>query len=119
MPAAALGLALVPVSILYDFGICFVAYLRGVANTSSFFFELLYDYVGVVAFISRLLVQFIRIALMLAVYCTICELVLEGVIVLRSYVGNSSFWEELSFMVPTQESITLYLTVMLPARLLH
>lgn len=62
-------LLLMPCNLIFDFGLLFVAYLRGVANTSSFFFELVYDYIGIAAFFTRLAVQFVRLILMFVVYC--------------------------------------------------
>lgn len=69
IPFVVLILLLMPCNLVFDFGLLFVAYLRGVANTSSFFFELVYDYIGIAAFFTRLTVQFVRLILMFVVYC--------------------------------------------------
>lgn len=60
---------MVPGNLLFDFGLLFLLYLRGSSNTNSFFFELVYDYIGVIAFFTRLVVQFVRMVLMFVVYC--------------------------------------------------
>lgn len=70
----------VPVSLLFDFGLFFLIYLRGTAATSSIMFELIYDYIGVTAFFTRIIVQFVRIGLMFAVYGMMHEtVVLENI----------------------------------------
>jgi hypothetical protein len=91
LPFVALTLLLMPVNLLFDFGLLFVAYLRGVANTSSFFFELVYDYIGIAAFFTRLAVQFVRLILMFVVYCMMHDTVVLQVIPMRSQVYGDSF----------------------------
>ena len=66
----------VPLNLLYDFGLFFLMYLRGVATTKVVLFELAYDYIGVVAFFTRLLVQFVRLVLMFVVYFMMHEAVM-------------------------------------------
>ena len=58
----------VPVFLLYDFGIFYVTYLRGVGPTPVLFAELMYDYIGILAFFIRLVVQGVRIVLMTLTY---------------------------------------------------
>lgn len=91
VPFVVLILLLMPCNLIFDFGTLFVAYLRGVANTSSFFFELVYDYIGVAAFFTRLFVQFVRIILMFVVYCMMHDAVILHVIPLRAQVSGDSF----------------------------
>jgi hypothetical protein len=62
--------------LLFDFGLFFLLYLRGVATTKVLLFELAYDYIGVVAFFTRLLVQFVRLILMFVVYFMMHEAVM-------------------------------------------
>jgi hypothetical protein len=69
IPLLVLSLLWIPINLLYDFGLLFNLYLRGSTNTSNFFFELIFDYIGIVAFFTRLLVQFVRLILMMVVYC--------------------------------------------------
>jgi hypothetical protein len=91
LPFVALTLLLMPCNLIFDFGLLFVAYLRGVANTSSFFFELVYDYIGIAAFFTRLAVQFVRLILMFVVYCMMHDTVVLQVIPMRSQVYGDSF----------------------------
>jgi hypothetical protein len=65
-----------PVNLLFDFGLLFVLYLRGSSNTSSFLAELGYDYIGIIAFFTRLVVQFVRLVLMFVVYCMMHDTVM-------------------------------------------
>jgi hypothetical protein len=58
----------VPVFLLYDFGIFYVTYLRGVGPTPVLIAELMYDYIGILAFFIRLVVQGVRIVLMTLTY---------------------------------------------------
>jgi len=76
LPMLFLTLFCVPVNLLYDFGLFFLLYLRGVATTKVLFFELLYDYIGVIAFFTRLLVQFVRLVLMFVVFFLMHEAVM-------------------------------------------
>lgn len=91
LPIVVIVLLLMPCNLVFDFGLLFVAYLRGVANTSSFFFELVYDYIGIAAFFTRLAVQFVRLILMFVVYCMMHDTVVLQVIPLRSQVFGDSF----------------------------
>lgn len=84
-------LLLMPCNLVFDFGLLFVAYLRGVANTSSFFFELVYDYIGIAAFFTRLAVQFVRLILMFVVYCLMHDTVVLFYTPSRASVFGDSF----------------------------
>lgn len=54
----------VPTFLIYDFGLYFLVYLRGAGTTSLFLFELMYDYIAVMVFYTRIIVQNIRLLLM-------------------------------------------------------
>lgn len=109
-------LLLMPCNLIFDFGLLFVAYLRGVANTSSFFFELIYDYIGIAAFFTRLAVQFVRLILMFVVYCMMHDTVVLFTIPMRSWVFGDSFWDELCAIKPTLRSVSFFFLLVLPAR---
>lgn len=53
-----------PTLLIYDFGLFFLVYLRGAGTTSLFMFELMYDYIAVMVFYTRIVVQNIRLLLM-------------------------------------------------------
>lgn len=117
IPIILFSLVLIPVNLIFDFGLFFVAYLRGASNTSSLFFELVYDYIGVVAFFTRLVVQFVRIVLMVVVYLMMHETVVLAYVPLGAFVSGDSFLDELSYLRPTLGSVTYFFFMALPARL--
>lgn len=117
LPLVIFVLLLMPINLVFDFGLLFVAYLRGVANTSSFFFELLYDYIGVAAFFTRLAVQFVRLVLMFIVYCMMHDAVILQAIPMRCQVSGDSFWEEICAIKPTLRSVSFFFLIVLPARI--
>jgi hypothetical protein len=68
LPTLAFSMLGIPVNLLFDFGGFFLLYLRGAAASKSVLFELALDYVAVMAFFTRLVVQFVRLAIMFVVY---------------------------------------------------
>jgi hypothetical protein len=78
---------LLPIFLLYDFGIFFVTYLRGASSTSSFAMELLYDYIAVTAFFIRLGVQNVRLLLMTFTYFSLYECIISFM-TLTSSINN-------------------------------
>jgi hypothetical protein len=66
----------IPSILLFDCGIFFLAYLRGVGPTPAFLLELMYDYIAVIAYYVRLLVQCVRILLMLFTFLELQEYIL-------------------------------------------
>lgn len=65
-----------PTFLLYDFGILYNCYLRGVAPSPNMIFELMYDYIAVIAFYVRILTQGVRLALMFFTYAAMHDFVL-------------------------------------------
>jgi hypothetical protein len=65
-----------PTYLAYDFGIFFLAYLRGVGPSPVLISELMFDYIAFVAFYIRLVVQGVRIVLMLGTYVSMHDLIL-------------------------------------------
>jgi hypothetical protein len=105
----------VPTLLVYDFGIFFLAYLRGAATTPSLAMELLYDYIAFSAFYVRLGVQNVRLLLMLFTFFSLYECILNFVAFEQydncneylldyttnsSYIGYNSYYFLLS--IPTQ-----------------
>lgn len=117
IPFVVVILLLMPCNLIFDFGLLFVAYLRGVANTSSFFFELAYDYIGIAAFFTRLTVQFVRLVLMFVVFCLMHDTVVLFYTPMRASVFGDSFWEEICAVRPTLRSVSFFFVLVLPARI--
>jgi hypothetical protein len=84
-------IVLIPFNLLFDFGLFFVVYLRGSSNTSSLFFECVYDYIGVIAFFTRLIVQFVRLVLMFVVYCMMHDTVMLQNYSQKNFLVGDSF----------------------------
>lgn len=112
-------IVLIPFNLLFDFGLFFVVYLRGSSNTSSLFFECVYDYIGVIAFFTRLIVQFVRLVLMFVVYCMMHDTVMLQNYSQKNFLVGDSFWEELMSVQPNGTSMFFFLFATFPLRLFY
>ena len=65
----------IPLYLSYDFGIFFLAYLRGVGPSAVLLSELMFDYIAFFAFFNRLLVQGVRLVLMFFTYFSMHDLI--------------------------------------------
>lgn len=108
-----------PTFLLYDFGILFACYLRGIAPTPTMLFELMYDYIAVIAFYVRVLTQGVRLALMFAAYAGMHDFVLYMDYGHRYLTGNESIWEEISNVNASVSSVTYFFLGTLPGILLN
>ena len=109
-----------PTFLLYDFGILYNCYLRGIAPTPTMVFELLYDYIAVISFYVRILTQGVRLALMFFTYAAMHDYVLYMDYSHRYLSGNESIWEEISSInVSSLSSITYFFLGVLPGQLLN
>jgi len=79
-----------PTFLLYDFGILYNCYLRGIAPTPTMVFELMYDYIAVIAFYVRILTQGVRLALMFFAYAGMHDFILYTDYGHRYLTGNES-----------------------------
>ena len=61
---------------MYDYGLLFITYLNGVGKSATLFVELLFDYIAVLIFYLRLIVQNVRLAFMLFTFIELHELVI-------------------------------------------
>jgi len=66
----------IPAFLAYDFGLYFVAYLRGVGGSPVILVELLYDYIAFAAFYIRLIVQNVRLILMTFTFASFHEAII-------------------------------------------
>ena len=81
----------IPTFLIYDFGIFFLMYLRGVGASSVLFFELMYDYIAVIIFYTRILVQGIRLILMIATYASLNDLILFFSFNQKMFLSSENF----------------------------
>jgi len=108
-----------PTFLLYDFGILYNCYLRGIAPTPTLVFELMYDYIAVIAFYVRILTQGVRLALMFFTYAAMHDYVLYMDYSHRCLIGNESLWEELSNVNTSISSITYFFLGVIPGQILN
>lgn len=79
---------LIPFSLIFDFGIFFLAYLRGVGPSPIMILESLYDYIACSAFFIRILVQGVRLLLMIFTTSSINEYIMMMNFDQHSVVGS-------------------------------
>ena len=108
-----------PTFLLYDFGILYNCYLRGIAPTPTMLFELMYDYIAVIAFYVRILTQGVRLALMFFTYASMHDYILYMDYSHKYLTGNESIWEEISNVSVSSSSITYFFLGVLPGHLLY
>lgn len=108
-----------PTFLLYDFGILYNCYLRGVAPSPTMLFELMYDYIAVIAFYVRVLTQGVRLVLMFFTYALMHDFVLYMDYSHRYLTGNESIWEEISNVNASVSSVTYFFLGVLPGHLLN
>ena len=84
----------IPVFLLFDFGIFFIGYLKGVASTPVFILELIFDYVAVMAFFIRILVQGVRLLLMIFTYASLHDFILFYNFNQNYMTGNEALLDE-------------------------
>jgi hypothetical protein len=81
----------IPTFLIYDFGIYFLAYLRGVGAGAVLFVELMFDYIAVIIFYTRILVQGVRLVLMIFTYASMHDLVLYFTFGQKMFLGAETF----------------------------
>ena len=108
-----------PTFLLYDFGILYNCYLRGIAPTPTMLFELMYDYIAVIAFYVRILTQGVRLALMFFTYASMHDYILFMDYSHKYLTGNESIWEEISNINISTASVTYFFFGALPGHLLY
>lgn len=69
-------LFLIPIYLLFDYGMHFLTYLRGAGSTSSLFMEFIYDCIAFLAFFIRLSVQNVRLLLITLTFFSLYEFIL-------------------------------------------
>lgn len=83
----------IPTFLVYDFGIFFLAYLKGSSQSSLLLLELVYDYIALAAFYIRILVQGVRLILMTFTYYNLQEFILSYNVDQKWFLGSEDFLE--------------------------
>lgn len=110
---------LIPASLLFDFGIYFLGYLRGVGSSPVFLSETLFDYIAIFAFFIRLVVQGVRLLLMFFVYASFHDLILFWSWDVRWFYSHELFWQDLYNLDLTIGSVTYFFFLKLPTHLIY
>jgi hypothetical protein len=118
LPLLYYTIANTPTYLLYDFGILYTCYLKGVVPTPNLIFELVFDYVSVICYYIRIMTQAVRLALMFVAYAGLHDFVLYTHYDNKGLVGNESIWEEISNINASVSSITYFLLGVLPGFIL-
>jgi hypothetical protein len=108
-----------PTFLLYDFGILFTCYLKGVAPSNNLLFELMFDYVSIITYYVRVITQFARLILMFSAYAGMHDYILYMDYSHRYLTGNESIWEEISNVNASVSSFTYFFLGTLPGILLN
>jgi hypothetical protein len=108
-----------PTYLVYDFGIYFLTYLRGVGSSSLFTMELLYDYIAFAAFYIRLMVQSVRLILMTFTYISLHDLILFFDFSSKSFAGFESITEDLNNVSGTFNSFSYFFFLIIPLKVVY
>jgi hypothetical protein len=109
----------IPVYLSYDFGIFFLAYLRGVGPSAVLISELLFDYIAFIAFFNRLLVQGVRLVLMFFTYFSMHDLIVFFNFDQQLFLGSDNIWEVVSNFSASFGSFSYLLLFELPGIILY
>jgi len=109
----------IPTFLIYDFGIFFLAYLKGVGSSPLFITELVFDYIAVIIFYTRIIVQGVRLVLMLFTYISMHDLVLYFSFSQKIFFGSELFMEELSNLNITLDSMSYFILFSLPGKFIY
>ena len=106
-----------PLLLSYDFGLNFLTYVRGIAPSSIFFVEMIYDYISLMSFFVRLVVQGVRIILMLLVFISLQDLIMLSN--WHNYMQHDNIWTDMSSLNLSLSSISYYLLFTFPSKILY
>lgn len=109
----------IPTLLLYDFGAFFVAYLRGVASLPVFILELVFDFVALMAFYIRILVQGVRLLLMAFTYASLHDFILYYSFDQRLWRGDETIFDEWNNMWVSNGSFSFFFFFTILARLYY
>jgi hypothetical protein len=109
----------IPAFLAYDFGLYFVAYLRGVGAAPIMSVELLYDYIAFAAFYIRLIVQNVRLILMIFTFGSFHEFIIFHGIEKELIIGDESFWDDVSKSIKTPSGMAYFLVFKLSGHIIY
>lgn len=109
----------IPTFLIYDFGIYFLAYLRGVGSSPILAFELMYDYIAVIIFYTRIVVQGVRLLLMLGTYVSMHDLIIFFVFGQKMFLSTELLYEELDTLGVSSSGLTYFFIIYLPGQFIY
>ncbi len=99
---------LIPTFLVFDFGIYFLGYLKGVGSSPVMLLELVYDYISFAAFYIRVLVQAVRLLLMSFTYASLHDFIIFYSLDQRWLAGSESIWEDLNNLTATDGTFSYF-----------
>ena len=108
-----------PLNLLFDFGLSFLVFLRGGAASASFILETVFDYIGVLAFFIRLVVQLVRLVVMFFIFTVMHDAVIIEMSDFTSDFIKTSFWEDFNNLLLGNESASYFFLINFPQRIIY
>lgn len=107
-----------PTLLLYDFGIFFLAYLKGAGKYISSIAEMMFDYTACLVFYIRILAQWIRVVLMVVTFISLSHYVSDFDITNSALIGSENQSDSMNEL-NTNFSMTYYILTVLPGKFLY
>jgi hypothetical protein len=114
-PMLWLVVMILPVNVIYDYGLLYLSYLRGVGTTILFLLELMYDILATMIMFVRLSVQNIRFFLMFFAFFELYEFVYMTSIYRENTYGFDSSFLSLKNFCEAPFATGFYTLISLPA----
>lgn len=108
-----------PTFLIYDFGIYFLTYMGGKGNGSLLTVALIFDYIGVFIFYTRILVQGIRLVLMLGTYASMHDVILYFSFSQKSFLGYENLWESTYNTFTSLDTFSCFFLFTLPGIVIY
>ena len=103
-----------PTFLAYDYGIYFLTYMGGKANSSIISVSLFFDYINVFIFYNRIFLQGVRLIMMVGVYASMHDLILYFTFNQKMFLGAENIWEGLYSTSITLDSFSYYFLFNVP-----
>lgn len=107
-----------PTLILYDLGIFFAVYLRGIGKNPNSLVEVIFDYIACIIFYTRIFAQWIRVVLILVTFISLSHYVAEFEITNNILISSENQVEP-AYELNTNFSTTYYILTVLPGKFLY
>lgn len=109
----------IPTFLVYDFGIFFLAYLKGSSQLPLLLLELVYDYIALAAFYIRILVQGVRLILMIFTFYSLQEMIIDMKANQRWFLGYESIIDDYSRLSVSQRPFNFFFITFFLTKVTH